>query len=98
EQPLLPIIIITARPNQLFTSLGIGAGALIEKPLDFLKLLETIRALLNEKPEARMARVSGHSAHFHYIRPNGNEVTYSSQRNDPRFETQPHEPLGPSHN
>src|SRR5262245_25408233 len=34
ENPMLPIIIITARPNQLFPALAAGAGALMEKPLD----------------------------------------------------------------
>ena len=37
ENPLLPIIVITARPNQLFTALGSGVGALLEKPLEFIK-------------------------------------------------------------
>ena len=31
EQPDLPVIIITARLNQLFTPLGTGVGALMEK-------------------------------------------------------------------
>src|SRR5258706_9380248 len=42
RNPLTPVIIITARPNQLFPALAAGAGALMEKPLDFPKLLETI--------------------------------------------------------
>jgi len=44
EHPLIPIIITTARPNQLFTAIGAGAGALLEKPLDIPTLL---RAWLN---------------------------------------------------
>jgi len=40
SQPLLAVIIITARPNQLFTALGAGVGALLEKPLDFPQLLQ----------------------------------------------------------
>jgi two-component system response regulator MprA len=76
EFPLLPVIIVTARPNQLFTSLGAGVGALIEKPLDFITLVETIRSLINEPVEQRAARVSGRAANFQYIRPNGNKVTY----------------------
>lgn len=77
HDPLMPIIIITARPNQLFTSLGAGVGALIEKPLDFLKLLETIGKLIEESVEKRLARLTGRPAEFHYVRPNGNTVTYS---------------------
>jgi len=34
EHPFIPIVIVTARPNQLFTALGAGAGALLEKPMD----------------------------------------------------------------
>src|ERR1051325_6740835 len=41
DHPLVPVIIITARPNQFFSAVGAGAGALMEKPLDFPKLLET---------------------------------------------------------
>lgn len=67
KDPLIAIIVITARPNQLFTALGAGVGALLEKPLDFEKLLETIRALLVESAELRLARVAGHHADFHYL-------------------------------
>ena len=66
ENPLLPIIIITARSNQLMTTLAAGAGALMEKPLDFPKLLHTIRALLDEPAEIRLARIAGKPADFHY--------------------------------
>src|SRR5437773_2247279 len=37
--PLLPIVILTARANQLFPALAAGVGALMEKPLDLPKLL-----------------------------------------------------------
>jgi DNA-binding response OmpR family regulator len=66
QDPFLAVIIITARPNQLFTSLGAGVGALLEKPLDFPKLLETINALLTEPPAFRLARLTGRHAAFHY--------------------------------
>ena len=66
DHPLLPIIIITARPNQLFPALAAGVGALMEKPLDFPKLLQTIRTLLDEPAERRLARIAGRPADFHY--------------------------------
>ena len=66
EHPLLPIIIVTARPNQLFTALGAGAGALLEKPLDIPTLLRTIRWLLAESAETRLARLAGRETDFHY--------------------------------
>jgi two-component system OmpR family response regulator len=66
EHPLVPVIIITARPNQFFSAVGAGAGALMEKPLDFPKLLETMEILLAEPVETRLARLAGKSAAFHY--------------------------------
>ena len=46
--PELPIILITARSNQVFPSLVSGVKAMMEKPLDLPKLLHTIRDLLAE--------------------------------------------------
>jgi CheY-like chemotaxis protein len=66
EKPLLPVIIITARPNQLFISAAAGVAALMEKPLDFPKLLQTISALLAEDPEIQHARAAGKRAEFYY--------------------------------
>jgi CheY-like chemotaxis protein len=73
EDPLVPVIIITARPNQLFAALASGAGALLEKPLDFPKLLQTIHNLLTEPAESRRARMAGRSAEFHYLPAQQNE-------------------------
>lgn len=64
--PLMSVIIITAQSNQLFTALSAGAGALLEKPLDFPKLLQTVSSLLAEPPGLRLARKNGHRAEFHY--------------------------------
>jgi CheY-like chemotaxis protein len=69
DNPLLPIILITARPNQFFPALAAGVGALLEKPLDFTKLFQTIRELLEESEEERLARLTGRSAAFSYIPP-----------------------------
>lgn len=66
EHPLIPIIIATARPNQLFTALGAGAGALLEKPMDIPTLLRTMETLLAETAEQRLARLAGQKAEFHY--------------------------------
>jgi len=67
QNPCLPVIIITARSNQLFPALAVGAGALIEKPLDVPKLLQTIRNLLAEPMETRAARLAGKPTEFHYL-------------------------------
>jgi CheY-like chemotaxis protein len=74
DDPLLPIIVITARPNQLFPALASGVGALLEKPLDFARLLETIRNLVNEPPEVRLARIAGKPSSFSYIPPRENKT------------------------
>ncbi len=66
EHPMLPVIIITARPNQLFTALGAGVGALLEKPLDFPELLRAMRRLIAEPAEVRLARLTGHPTEFDY--------------------------------
>ncbi len=66
EYPTLPIIIITARPNQFFTAVSAGAGALLEKPMDIPALLQTMRKLLAETPEQRLARLTGKISNFHY--------------------------------
>lgn len=73
QDPLLPVIIITARPNQLFPALASGAGALMEKPLDLPRLLRTIRDLLAEPAETRLARMAGKRAEFHYLPPTGRQ-------------------------
>ena len=65
DHPLIPIIIATARPNQLFTALNAGAGALLEKPMDIPTLLRTIEGLLAESAEERLARLAGKKTEFH---------------------------------
>jgi DNA-binding response OmpR family regulator len=65
--PLLPIILITARPNQFFPALASGVGALLEKPLDFVKLFFTIENLLEEPEEMRRARLKGQTSTFRFI-------------------------------
>jgi len=64
--PLVPIIIITARPSQLFTALSAGAGALLEKPMDIPTLVRTMETLLSETAQQRLARMAGKRAEFHY--------------------------------
>lgn len=73
KNPLLPFIVITARPNQLFPAVASGTGALMEKPLDMPKLFNTIRALLNEPAKVRLARMVGRPAEFHYVPPKADE-------------------------
>ncbi|HEY4414511.1 MAG TPA: response regulator [Verrucomicrobiae bacterium] len=69
KYPWLPIILITARPNQFFPALASGVGALLEKPLDFVKLFDTVRTLLEEPAETRRARMIGQPSVFQYVQP-----------------------------
>jgi DNA-binding response OmpR family regulator len=74
KHPLLPVIVITARPNQRFTALAAGIGALMEKPLDLQKLFATIRDLLDEPDDIRLARMAGRPSEFHYVPPTMQET------------------------
>ncbi len=68
-QPALPIILITARPNQLFPALASGVVALMEKPLDLTKLFSTIHNLMEEPLETRLTRSMGQGSVFSYVPP-----------------------------
>ncbi len=83
DYPTMPIIIITARPNQLFPALASGVGALMEKPLDLPKLLWTIEHFLEESSEVRANRATGRPGEFHYLPPT-NRGEESEQRSEPR--------------
>lgn len=65
SRPLLPVIIITALPDQQAAAEAAGVGALLEKPLDMPVLLETMRRLLAEPIEARLARIAGKPPSLH---------------------------------
>jgi len=69
KNPLLPVILITDRPNLFFHAVASGVGALLEKPLNFIQLFRTIHNLLAEPAEERLARFTGRPAAFHYIPP-----------------------------
>jgi len=69
QNPELPIILITARANQFFPALASGVDALLEKPLDFVKLFRTIHELLEESPAARLERFLGRSPAFRFSPP-----------------------------
>jgi len=58
DNPLLPVVVITARPNQYQRAVGAGVDALMEKPLDFPTLLTAIAKLLNESSVARLVRLT----------------------------------------
>jgi len=86
RNPFLPVVIITARSNQIFPALASGAGALMEKPLDLPSLLQTIRDLLAESAETRLARAAGKSASFRYLPPKPETAVNDGKT---RLETKP---------
>lgn len=55
--PFVPVIVITARPHQFGRAKMAGADALMEKPLDFPLLVQTVNRLLKEPEDERLVRV-----------------------------------------
>ena len=72
--PLLPIVLITARPNQYKLACAAGASALMEKPLHLPQLLQTISDLLKEPPGARLQRIAGYQRNIPHGARRLNEV------------------------
>ena len=64
--PSLPVVVISPTPNQLFTALAAGVGALLETPLQMPRMLQAVSHLLCETVEDRLERVAGKLAQFHY--------------------------------
>jgi CheY-like chemotaxis protein len=58
--PLLQIIVITARSDAYPVAVAAGVAALMQKPLDIPLLLEAMRELLAEPTTERLARITGH--------------------------------------
>jgi len=56
--PFVPVIVITARPNQHDAARKMRIDALMEKPLDLPLLLQTIRHLLLEPDEEHIRRIT----------------------------------------
>lgn len=69
RNPCLPIIIITGRDQQYDLAVGAGAGALIEKPLDVPRLLQTVQALMTEPLAVHLKRLAGQSRNARYVPP-----------------------------
>jgi len=67
ENPVLPIIVITGQSEQYEVAVAAGVGALMEKPLDALQLLHTIRELLAEPREVRLHRLCGHGGAVRHV-------------------------------
>jgi CheY-like chemotaxis protein len=57
-RPLVPVIVITARPNQQDHCKAAGVDTLMEKPLDLPVMLRTIGRLLDEADRKRAGMAS----------------------------------------
>ena len=56
--PLVPVIIITARPHQYAHAADLGVDAIMEKPLELPCLLQTIARFLAESEDERVHRLT----------------------------------------
>jgi DNA-binding NtrC family response regulator len=65
--PMVPVIVITARPQQYQHAAKLGIDALMEKPLDLPLLLATIADLLAEPELERMQRLTDRSFKTTYL-------------------------------
>jgi CheY-like chemotaxis protein len=56
--PLLPVIVITARPNQYEKAVRLGADAFMEKPLNIPVLVRAIKRLTSENTNRHVRRIT----------------------------------------
>jgi CheY-like chemotaxis protein len=59
--PLLPVIVITARPNQYEKAVQLGVDAFMEKPLKLGVLLRAIQRLMLEDSDRHLRRITNRS-------------------------------------
>jgi phosphoserine phosphatase RsbU/P len=64
---LIPVIVITAWPDQYKQAVRRGIDALMEKPLDLPLLLQTIESLLREPEPERVRRLTNRSFTAAYL-------------------------------
>jgi DNA-binding response OmpR family regulator len=56
--PLLPVIVITARPNQYQKAVGLGVDAFMEKPLNIPLLVSAVKRLASEDKMRHLSRIT----------------------------------------
>jgi DNA-binding response OmpR family regulator len=64
---VLPVIIITGQFKQRELAEKLGADAIMEKPLDVPRLLQTIRELMNEPMDDRTRGAIQRASNFRYL-------------------------------
>lgn len=75
--PFMPVIIITGMPNQFQSAAAVGAGALLEKPVDPAVLLATMKDLLGEPNEQRLRRITGYIENTRFAPGNAGQIASS---------------------
>jgi two-component system, OmpR family, alkaline phosphatase synthesis response regulator PhoP len=78
--PLVPIIIITARPDQYPLAVAAGVAAFMEKPLDLPLLMRAMDELLIEPVEQRLSRLAGRRPIARYLSTDGPSKPSSGRR------------------
>jgi len=66
--PLLPVIVITARPNQYEEAVRVGVDAFMEKPLDIPVLMRAIKKLTSEGEERHVGRITNRAFVTQWLR------------------------------
>ena len=61
QRPLIPFIVITARPHQYKSAVQLGVDAFMEKPLNIPVLLRAIQKLTHEPEERHTRRITRHT-------------------------------------
>lgn len=79
ERPLVPVIVITARPQQYDQAAYLGVDAIMEKPLDLPCLLKTIAQYLAESEKERVHRLTRPDFHTVLLPEPGNQSNKKSQ-------------------
>jgi len=69
--PLLPVIVITARPNQYEKAVRLGVDAFMEKPLNIPILVKAVERLVAEDEAAHMHRVASREFITEYLGAHG---------------------------
>ncbi len=59
--PVLPVIIITARPNQYPEAARVGVDAFMEKPLNIASLMGAVKRLTSEEENRHVRRITNRS-------------------------------------
>lgn len=57
-RPMVPVIVITARPHQYIEAVSRGVDAFMEKPLDIPMLVRAVKCLASEDENGRARRIS----------------------------------------